>query len=137
MGSNRPSLNCLNHFYKSFRHNGQPHLQEQSSACSVLPHPHPCSKKRLRVSCATSTDQGQHWQSRNCGICGNGEATYIDSVMHPFPAIRFKEDVGDVAKLREKEKGDWKKMTLEEKKAVYRASFCQTLSEVEAPTGEW
>merc|ERR1712024_139508 len=66
-----------------------------------------------------------------------GEATYIDSVMAPFPAIRFKEDVGDIAKLREKEKGDWKKLTTEEKKALYRASFCQTLSEVEAPTGEW
>ena len=49
---------------------------------------------------------------------------------------RFKEDVGDVAKLREKEKGDWKKMTVEEKKSLYRASFCQTLAEVEAPTGE-
>ena len=50
---------------------------------------------------------------------------------------RFKEDAGDIAKLREKEKGDWKKMTLEEKKVLYRASFCQTLAEVEAPTGEW
>ena len=28
-------------------------------------------------------------------------------------------------------------MTKEEKKALYRASFCQTLAEVEAPTGEW
>ena len=36
-----------------------------------------------------------------------------------------------------KEKGDWKKMTLEEKKALYRASFCQTLVEIEAPMGEW
>ena len=89
------------------------------------------------------------------GYGGNGEVTYIDSVMHPFPAIRsvpalfylcsryynvcprFKEDSGDIAKLREKEKGDWKKLTLEEKKVLYRASFCQTLSEVEAPTGEW
>merc|ERR1712111_132832 len=71
------------------------------------------------------------------GYGGNGEATYIDSVMHPFPAIIFKEDMGDVAKLREKEKGDWKKLTVEEKKALYRASFCQTLTEVEAPTGEW
>merc|ERR1712066_283187 len=71
------------------------------------------------------------------GYGSNGEATYIDSVMHPFPAIRFKEDTGDIAKLREKEKGDWKKMTVEEKKALYRASFCQTLAEVEAPTGEW
>merc|ERR1712108_70495 len=71
------------------------------------------------------------------GYGANGEVTYIDSVMAPFPAIRFKEDSGDIAKLREKEKGDWKKMTLEEKKALYRASFCQTLAEVEAPTGEW
>merc|ERR1711862_418865 len=71
------------------------------------------------------------------GYGGNGEATYIDSVMHPFPAIRFKEDMGDVAKLREKEKGDWKKLTVEEKKALYRASFCQTLAELDAPSGDW
>merc|ERR1712059_162010 len=70
------------------------------------------------------------------GFGGNGEATYIDSVMNPFPAIRFKEDV-EIAALRVKEQGDWKKMTKEEKKALYRASFCQTLAEVEAPTGEW
>jgi len=71
------------------------------------------------------------------GYGANGELTYIDSVMHPFPAIRFKEDAGDISMLREKEKGDWKKLTLEEKKVLYRASFCQTLAEVEAPTGEW
>jgi len=70
------------------------------------------------------------------GYGGNGEVTYIDSVMAPFPAIRFKEDKGEIAALRTKEQGDWKKLTLEEKKALYRASFCQTLAEVEAPTGE-
>ena len=67
----------------------------------------------------------------------NGESNYIDTVMAPFPAIRFKEDVGEIATLRQKEKGDWKKMTKEEKKVLYRASFCQTLVESEAPTGEW
>merc|ERR1711983_635103 len=46
------------------------------------------------------------------------------------------EDKGEIAALRTKEQGDWKKLTLEEKKALYRASFCQTLAEVEAPTGE-
>lgn len=45
--------------------------------------------------------------------------------------------VCDFQALREKEKGDWKNLTLEEKKKLYRASFCQTLVEVEAPTGEW
>jgi len=28
-------------------------------------------------------------------------------------------------------------LTIEEKKKLYRASFCQTLVEVDAPTGEW
>ena len=71
------------------------------------------------------------------GYGGNGEESYYDCPMAPFPAIRFKEDTGEIVKLREKEKGDWKKMTVEEKKALYRASFCQTLSECTAPTGEW
>ena len=39
--------------------------------------------------------------------------------------------------LREKEKGDWKKLTLEEKKTLYRASFCQTFAEMEAGDGDW
>lgn len=39
--------------------------------------------------------------------------------------------------LREKEKGDWKKLSIEEKKALYRASFRQTFSEFQAPSGEW
>ena len=69
------------------------------------------------------------------GNCG--EENYIDHVHYPFPAIRFREDDAAVAKLREKEKGDWKKMTVEEKKALYRASFCQTFAENTAPTGEW
>lgn len=28
-------------------------------------------------------------------------------------------------------------MSVEEKKALYRASFCQTYSEMRAPSGEW
>lgn len=39
--------------------------------------------------------------------------------------------------LREKEKGDWRKLNIEEKKALYRASFRQTFAEFQAPTGEW
>lgn len=39
--------------------------------------------------------------------------------------------------LRQKEKGDWKKLSKHEKKALYRFSFCQTFEEFGAPTGEW
>ncbi len=39
--------------------------------------------------------------------------------------------------LREKEKGDWKKLSIEDKKGLYRASFCQTYAEMLAPDGKW
>ena len=93
----------------------------------------------------------------------NGEASYIDRADFPFPAVRFREPseefkvwqlssslllfllsarVRDFTKvsfqaLLEKEKGDWKNLSLDEKKALYRFSFCQTLAELKAPTGEW
>lgn len=67
----------------------------------------------------------------------NGEATYMDREDYPMPAIRFKEETPDIIALREKEKGDWKKLSIEEKKALYRASFCQTFAEMNAPHGEW
>uniref|UniRef100_A0A8W7P9V9 Cytochrome c oxidase subunit 4 n=1 Tax=Anopheles coluzzii TaxID=1518534 RepID=A0A8W7P9V9_ANOCL len=67
----------------------------------------------------------------------NGLPVYADRVDYPMPAIRFKENTRDVLALREKEKGDWKKMSVQEKKALYRASFCQTFAEMKHPTGEW
>lgn len=66
-----------------------------------------------------------------------GEECYVEDIHAPFPAIRFKEDTAEIAMLREKEKGDWKKLTLPERKELYRASFAQTFVEMEAPTGEW
>jgi cytochrome c oxidase subunit 4 len=71
------------------------------------------------------------------GFGVNGNPTYADREEFPCPAVRFKENTPDVLALREKEKGDWKNLTLEEKKELYRASFCQTYSEMKAPTGEW
>lgn len=71
------------------------------------------------------------------GFGYNGEENYIDSVHGPFPAIRFKEDTPEILKLKEKEKGDWKKLTIHEKKELYRASFCQTIVEHQAPTGDY
>ena len=67
----------------------------------------------------------------------NGEPQYFDTITFPFPSVRFMKNTPEILALREKEKGDWNKLTLEEKKKLYRASFCQTLVEVDAPTGEW
>lgn len=39
--------------------------------------------------------------------------------------------------MKEKEKGDWKNLTLDEKKLLYRASFRLTFAEITAPTGRW
>ncbi|XP_058449779.1 cytochrome c oxidase subunit 4 isoform 1, mitochondrial-like [Malaya genurostris] len=71
------------------------------------------------------------------GYGWNGLPVYADRVDFPMPPIRFKEPTPDILALREKEKGDWKKLSIQEKKALYRASFCQTFAEIKYPTGEW
>lgn len=71
------------------------------------------------------------------GYGWNGQTAYADRLDYPMPPIRFKENTPDVLALREKEKGDWKKMSREEKKALYRASFCQTFSEFKYRSPEW
>ena len=57
-----------------------------------------------------------------------------------FNLYRFKEDKGEIAALRTKEQGDWKKLTTEEKKVKYipldssltpyinKQSYCHSLS---------
>lgn len=47
----------------------------------------------------------------------NGSYSYADRMDFPYPAIRFKEVKGDLIPIKEKEKGDWKKLTIDEKKA--------------------
>ena len=58
----------------------------------------------------------------------------IEKIIQDFLSLwfidRFREDTPEILKLREKEKGDWKKLTIAEKKVLYRASFCQTIAEV-------
>ena len=51
------------------------------------------------------------------GYGWNGNPVYGDREEYPFPAIRFKENTPDVLALREKEKGDWKALSKEDKKA--------------------
>lgn len=71
------------------------------------------------------------------GYGWNGYPTYIDRPEFPCPPVRFRENTADVLALRELEKGDWSKLSLEEKKALYRVSFAQTFAEMNAPNGEW
>lgn len=68
---------------------------------------------------------------------GGGDPNYCDTADFPCPAIRWGENTAQANALREKEKGDWKSMSIEEKKTLYRHSFRQTYAEFEAPTGEW
>lgn len=46
----------------------------------------------------------------------NGEYVYVDRIDFPCPAIRFKEVKGGLVQLKEKEKGDWKNLSIDEKK---------------------
>jgi cytochrome c oxidase subunit 4 len=67
----------------------------------------------------------------------SGEPVYQDRLDYWYPAIRFRVDDETSKALREKEKGDWKNLSADEKKLLYRYSYRQTLAEFEAPTGYW
>ncbi|CAG9861477.1 unnamed protein product [Phyllotreta striolata] len=71
------------------------------------------------------------------GYGWNGQPGYADMADFPFPSIRWKEPNCEIAELREKEKKDWREMSVCEKRELYRFSFCQTYAEFLAPTGEW
>ena len=47
----------------------------------------------------------------------NGAPIYADLPEFPCPAVRFRENSSAIMALREKEKGDWHNLTLDEKKA--------------------
>jgi len=71
------------------------------------------------------------------GFGHNGMEVYFESAEYPMPAIRFREDTPEILQLKAKEKSDWKSLTTDEKKTLYRHSFRQTYAEMEAPNGEW
>jgi len=71
------------------------------------------------------------------GVGVNNRPNYGDRFDFPYPAVRWGENTPALLKLREKERGDWKKLSVDEVKQLYRASFRQTFSEFTAPTGEW
>ncbi|KIH53719.1 cytochrome c oxidase subunit IV [Ancylostoma duodenale] len=71
------------------------------------------------------------------GFGVNGDNNYSDRLDYWYPAIRFRKEDDVIAPIRKKELADWKNLTLEEKKMLYRYSFKQTLAEFEAPSGYW
>lgn len=66
----------------------------------------------------------------------SGQDEYYDRVDNPCPPILYKPPSKEFEALREKEKGDWRNMTIADKKKLYRLNFCQTIKEVEAPHPE-
>jgi len=101
-------------------------------------------KRSFHPTSVLASDHGPEWDGWDkignreyVGYGINGQPMYVDRMDYPYPSIRFKEDDAVILKLREKEKGAWKALTLQEKKELYRASFCQTFSELVAPTGHW
>lgn len=71
------------------------------------------------------------------GFGYNGHPTYYDKTDYPCPAVRYGENTPEIMAIRKKEEGDWKSLSLEDKKALYRHSFRMTYAEIDAPTGEW
>ncbi|KAH8287236.1 hypothetical protein KR054_004703 [Drosophila jambulina] len=67
----------------------------------------------------------------------NGRPIYFDRSDFPFPAIRYRTVTPELCAIREKELGDWKKLSLEDKKQLYRYSFCQTFAEFQYFSPDW
>lgn len=77
---------------------------------------------RMMQPCATYTSKSKIGKREVVGYGVNGDEHYIDRLDFPMPAIRFKEPTADILALREKEKGDWKKLSMDEKKACKKSS---------------
>jgi hypothetical protein len=45
-----------------------------------------------------------------------GKPEYFDLIMFPCPSIRWEADTPEIAALRKKEQGDWKQLSVQEKK---------------------
>ncbi len=50
-----------------------------------------------------------------------GKPEYFDTVMFPCPSVRWEAETPAIAALRKKEQGDWKQLSVEEKK---QCQFC-------------
>ncbi|WKX89406.1 hypothetical protein Q1695_008790 [Nippostrongylus brasiliensis] len=101
--------------------------------------------RSLRTSApACSGHHIEHWWGPEkaagreyVGFGVSGDNIYSDRLDYWYPAIRFRKEDDIISPIRKKELGDWKNLTNEEKKLLYRYSFKQTLAEFEAPSGYW
>lgn len=82
--------------------------------------------KKVVIPLVNSERHAGGWDAQRRAQIGNreivgfgfdGEPKYGDLSAVPFPAIRFREETPEITKLREKEKADWKNLTIAEKKA--------------------
>ena len=70
------------------------------------------------------------------GPSSSGLDIYYDRVDIPCPPIRWKPPSDEFNSLMQKEKGDWKSLSVEDKRRLYRLNYRQTFAEMEAPTAE-
>ena len=57
----------------------------------------------------------------------NGQPQYFDHPSCPLPSIRWQADTPELLKLKEKAKGDWSNLSIEDKKAREFISLKKTL----------
>jgi hypothetical protein len=53
-----------------------------------------------------------------------GKPEYFDLVMFPCPSIRWEADTPEIATLKKKEQGDWKQLSVEDKKRCKLNFIC-------------
>ncbi|PAA82871.1 hypothetical protein BOX15_Mlig031254g3 [Macrostomum lignano] len=109
------------------------------SAASTAPVPPGYTSKEMEsvISNGQLSSYPQVGRREWVGHGRGGMPNYFDCLMFPYPAIRFREWDSAYEALRQKEKGDWNNLSIEDKKKLYRHSFRYTFSELEAPTGRW
>lgn len=101
------------------RLNASSHAATTTSSGSVVQQ-HPIVLDNNKAPPPLSADRVRaHPKIGNREIVGyglKGKPEYFDLVMFPCPSIRWEADTPAIASLRQKEKGDWKQLSVEEKK---------------------
>ncbi|OAF69289.1 hypothetical protein A3Q56_02920 [Intoshia linei] len=63
------------------------------------------------------------------GFGAGGAGEYFDNIAVPMPGIRFRPNTADFYALRQLELGDWRDLTIDQKKQLYRKNFRYTYAE--------